>query len=385
MTLTKKICTGLTVAFALAIASFAIALSHNAPCPAAGSLARGTQPMMKAVLQRCYGPPGTLTLEEIARPTPADNEVLVRVRAAAVNPLDWHSVVGQPYIMRLANGLGTPEDPSTGADFAGTVESVGKQVTRFRAGDEVFGGRGGAFAEYIAIREDRAVVHKPSNLSFEQAAAIPVAAVTALQALRDQGHVQAGQKVLINGASGGVGTFAVQIARSFGAEVTGICSTKNVELVRSLGANHVIDYTKEDFTEADVRYDVIIDNVGNHSPLALRRALKRNGIVVIVGTSKRGPWIGMFWGVIRGIVLSWFVDEQFVFFVARMNHDDLNLLADLAREGKMTSVIDRHYTLSEVPAAIEYLAGRHARGKVIVRLDDGAQPGDDTAQATATR
>ena len=245
--------------------------------------------------------------------------------------------------------------------------------------------RGGAFAEYVAVREDRAVAHKPPNLSYEQAAAIPVAAVTALQALRDQGHLQAGQKVLINGASGGVGTFAVQIARSFGAEVTGVCSTRNVELVRSIGADHVIDYKKEDFTEAGERYDLIVDNVGNHSPLALRRVLKPNGIVVIVGAPKRGPWIGMFWGVIRAMVLSWFVDEQFVFFVASLKHDDLNFLAGLAREGKMTSVIDRHYTLSEVPAAIEYLAGWHARGKVIVRLDDSTQPEVDPRQAAAIR
>lgn len=370
MTQGKRILIGLAGVFALAIVSFAIALSYDSECPAPEPLARSTQPMMKAVLQRCYGTPDVLTLAEIAKPTPASNEVLVRVRAAAVNPLDWHSVAGWPYIMRLANGLGTPEDPSMGVDFAGTVESVGNQVTRFKAGDHVFGGRGGAFAEYVVVPEDRAVAQKPSNLTFEEAAAIPVAAVTALQALRDQGHLQAGQKVLINGASGGVGTFAVQIAKSFGAEVTGVCSTRNVELVRSIGADHVIDYKKQDFTAAGERYDLIIDNVGNHSPLALRHALKPNGIVVIVGAPKRGPWIGMFWGVIRGIALSWFVDEKFVFFVARQNQDDLTFLANLAREGKMTAVIDRHYSLSEVPAAIEYLAGWHARGKVVVRVQE---------------
>lgn len=377
MTLKKRILTGLAGVFALAIVSFAIALSHDSDCPAPGRPAAGAQPVMKAVLQRCYGSPEVLTLEDVARPTPADDEVLVRVRAAAVNPLDWHSVSGWPYIMRLSNGLGTPEDPGTGVDFAGTVESVGREVTRFRPGDEVFGGRGGAFAEYVALPEHRAIAHKPPNLTFEQAAAIPVAAVTALQALRDQGHIQAGQKVLINGASGGVGTFAVQIAKSFGAEVTGVCSTRNVGLVRSIGADHVVDYKKEDFTEAGERYDLIIDNVGNHSPLALRRALEPNGVVVIVGAPKRGPWIGMFWGIIRGIALSWFVDEKFVFFIAHLNQDDLNFLADLAREGKMTSVIDRRYPLSEVPAAIEYLARWHARGKVVVRLDDSAQPDVD--------
>ena len=214
MTLTKRILTGVAGVFALAVVSGAIALSYDSDCPASGSLARGTLRVMKAIQQRCYGPPNVLTLEEIAKPVPADDEVLVRVRAAAVNPLDWHSVMGWPYIMRIGNGLGAPTDPKMGVDFAGTVESVGKQVTRFKPGDEVFGGRNGAFAEYVVVREARGVALKPSNLTFEQAAAIPIAAVTALQALRDSGHIKAGQKVLINGASGGVGTFAVQIAKS---------------------------------------------------------------------------------------------------------------------------------------------------------------------------
>lgn len=364
----KRIFIGLAGVLALAITSLAILLSHNAECPTPASSARGPQPLMKAVMQRCYGPPEVLTLEQIPKPMPADNEVLVRVRAAAVNPLDWHSVAGMPYIMRLGSGLGTPDDPGTGVDFAGTVESTGKQVTRFKPGDEVFGARGGAFAEYVVIREDRALAAKPSNVTFEQAAAIPIAAVTALQALRDQAHVRTGQKVLINGASGGVGTFAVQIAKSFGAEVTGVCSTRNVELVRSLGADHVVDYKKEDFAAASRRYDVIIDNVGNRSPLDLRNVLAPNGTVVIVGAPKDGPWIGTFLGIIKGTALSWFVDEKFVFFVARLNQDDLTFLARLAGEGKMTSVIDRSFTLDQVPAAIEYLAGWHARGKVVVRV-----------------
>lgn len=368
MTTKKRIFIGLAGVLALAITSLAILLSHNAECPATAASARGPQPLMKAVMQRCYGSPEMLTLEHIRKPAPADNEVLVRVQAAAVNPLDWHSAAGWPYVMRLGSGLGAPNDPRTGVDFAGIVESVGQQVTRFKPGDEVFGGRSGAFAEYVVIPEDRAIAAKPSNVTFEQAAAIPIAAVTALQALRDQAHVQAGQRVLINGASGGVGTFAVQIAKSFGAEVTGVCSTRNVELVRSLGADHVIDYKKEDFTTASKRYDVIIDNVGNHSPLDLRHVLAPNGIVVIVGAPKRGPWIGMFLGVLKGIVLSWFVAEDFVFFVAHLNQDDLAFLASLAGEGKMTSVIDRSFTLGEVPAAIEYLAGWHARGKVVVRV-----------------
>ncbi|WP_415923128.1 NAD(P)-dependent alcohol dehydrogenase [Steroidobacter sp.] len=324
---------------------------------------------MKAIQQRCYGSPETLALADVTKPSPADDEVLVRVQAAAVNPLDWHSVAGRPYLMRLSNGLGTPTDSNTGVDFAGTVAAVGNQVTRFKPGDAVFGGRNGAFAEYLVVREQRAVAHKPANLSFEQAAAIPVAAVTALQALRDQGKLQKGQKVLINGASGGVGTFAVQIAKALGAQVTGVCSTKNVELVQSLGADQVVDYKKKDFTQSNERYDLIVDNVGNHSPLALRRALEPHGTVVIVGAPKDGPWIGMFWGVIRGLVLSWLVDEKFVFFVADLNQNDLNWLANLAHEGRMTAVIDREFALNEVPAAIEYLASWHARGKVIVRLE----------------
>ena len=372
MTAKKRILIGVIGIVALAIVSLAVALSYNAQCPAPKALARDAQPTMKAVLQRCYGPPETLTLEEVAKPTPAANEVLVRIQAAALNPLDWHSVAGWPYLMRLSNGLGTPDDPRTGVDFAGTVEAVGPQVTRFKVGDRVFGGRSGAFAEYILVPEDRAIASIPADLGFEDAAAIPIAGVTALQALRDQGHIQPGQKVLINGASGGVGTYAVQIAKSFGAEVTGVCSTRNIELVRALGADHVVDYKQEDFTTAGKRYDLIIDNVGNQSPFALRRALVPNGTVVIVGAPKHGPWIGMFWGIIRGMILSWFVDEKFTFFIAHLNHDDLSFLARLATEGKMKSVIDRRYTLSEVPAAIEYLASWHARGKVVVSISSSA-------------
>jgi NADPH:quinone reductase-like Zn-dependent oxidoreductase len=368
MTLSKRIVLGVATVFALAVVSLAIMLSHDSPCPAPPTTTTGSQFKMKAVMQRCYGSPDILSFEDIDRPTPANDEVLVRVRAAAVNPLDWHSVAGWPYVMRLSGGLGAPNDPSVGVDFAGIVEAVGKDVTRFRPGDEVFGGRSGAFAEYVTVREARAIASKPANLTFEQAAAIPIAAVTALQALRAQGHVRAGQKVLINGASGGVGTYAVQIAKSFGADVTGVCSTRNVELVRSLGADHVVDYKKEDFTSASERYDVIIDNVGNRSPLDLRRALTPGGIVVIVGAPKEGPWVGMFWGVIRGLALSWFVDEKFVFFVAQLNPDDLSFLADLARDGKLTSVIDRSFALDETSKAIEYLAGWHARGKVVVHV-----------------
>lgn len=277
-----------SILLALAVVSLAIALSHDSPCGVPDPLAGDTQ-RMKAIVSRCYGPPEALKLEEIAKPIPEDNQVLVKVRAAAVNPLDWHYMRGEPYVMRLMSGLGQPADARVGVDFAGTVEAVGKSVTRFKPGDEVFGGRSGAFAEYIAVREDRALVLKPANLTFEQAASVPIAAVTALQGLRDKGRVQAGQKVLINGASGGVGTFAVQIAKSFGADVTGVCSTRNVELVRSIGADHVIDYTQEDFTQGEERYDLILDNVGNRSLSDLRRVLKDSGALVIVGASSRDP------------------------------------------------------------------------------------------------
>jgi NADPH:quinone reductase-like Zn-dependent oxidoreductase len=324
---------------------------------------------MKAVVYRCYGPPDVLKVEDIEKPTPADNQVLVKVRAASVNPLDWHFMRGKPYMMRMMAGVGAPNDSRLGVDFAGTVEAVGKNVTRFKPGDDVFGGRNGAFAEYVAVREDRAVVLKPSNVTFEQAASVPVAAVTALQALRDQGHIQPGQKVLINGASGGVGTFAVQIAKSFGADVTGVCSTKNVAMVRSIGADHVIDYTQEDFTKSGQRYDLILDNVGSHSLLEYRHALNPKGIVVIVGGPNTGAWIGPMDAVIRAKVLSPFVSQQFSFFLAELNPEDLGLIRDLLQSGKVSPVIDRRYKLNEVPAAIAYLEEGHSRGKVVINLE----------------
>src|SRR5256712_2882463 len=236
---------------------------------------------MKAMVRCDYGPPDVVKLEDIEKPTPGDNQVLVRVRAASVNPLDWHYVRGTPYVMRLGEGLRKPKVIRLGVDFAGTVEAVGRNVKRFRPGDEVFGGRTGAFAEYVSVREDRAVVLKPANLTFEQAASVPIAAITALQALRDKGKIQPGEKILINGASGGVGTFAVQIAKSFGAEVTGVCSTRNVDMVRSIGADQVVDYTQEDFTKNGQRYDLIFDAVGNRSVSDCKRALSPNGICAV--------------------------------------------------------------------------------------------------------
>jgi NADPH:quinone reductase-like Zn-dependent oxidoreductase len=368
MKLRYKITGGILLVLVLAVSALALAISHDSPCGAAPALPANAQ-LMKAVVYRCYGPPDVLKFEDIEKPTPKDNQVLVKVHAASVNPLDWHFMRGKPYFMRMMAGFGAPENSRMGVDFAGTVEAVGPKVTRFKPGDEVFGGRDGAFAEYVTVREDRAVALKPANVTFEQAASVPIAAITALQALRDKGHIRAGQKVLINGASGGVGTFAVQIAKSFGAEVTGVCSTKNVAMVQSLGADHVIDYTKEDFTQSGQHYDLIIDNVGSHSLLEYRRALNPKGAVVIVGGPSGGSWIGPMDAVLRAKMLSPFVSQDFSFFMAELNPKDLNVLRDLMQAGKVTPVIDRRYKLSEVPAAIGYLEEGHARGKVVINVD----------------
>src|SRR6266513_539691 len=326
---------------------------------------------MKAIVYCDYGVTN-LKLEEIEKPVPNDDQILVRVHAASVNPYDWHFVEGTPYVMRaMGVGLRKPKDTRLGVDFAGIVETVGKNVTEFKPGDEVFGGRGGAFAQYVCPRATRAVALKPSNVSFEDAAAVNIAGITALQAVRDKGKVQAGQKVLINGASGGVGTFAVQIAKSFGADVTGVCSTRNVDLVKSLGADHVIDYTKEDVTKSDQRYDVIIDNIANHPLSEVRRILNPNGKYVLIGGG--GPndsrWIGPFGRIIKTMVLSPFINQKMGMMMADANHDDLTILADMMQSGKLKPVIDRTYKLSEVPAAIAYLEEGHARGKVIITVE----------------
>jgi NADPH:quinone reductase-like Zn-dependent oxidoreductase len=323
---------------------------------------------MKAIVYCDYGSPEVLKVEDIEKPAPGDDQVLVRVRAASANPLDWHYMRGTPYVMRLGAGLRKPKVTRLGVDFAGTVEAVGRNVKRFKPGDEVFGGRTGAFGEYVTVREDRAVVLKPANLTFEQAASVPVAAITALQGLRDKGKVQAGQKVLINGASGGVGTFAVQIAKSLGAEVTGVCSTRNVDMVRSIGADHVIDYTKEDFTKSTQRYDLILDNVGNHSMLESSRVLNPKGKYIMVG-GPSGRWIDPLPRVVNAFVLSRFVSQEMGMFLAELNQQDLTILGDLMQAGKVKPVIDRRYRLSDAPEAIRYLEAGHARGKVIITME----------------
>ncbi|NNE59716.1 MAG: NAD(P)-dependent alcohol dehydrogenase [Woeseia sp.] len=322
---------------------------------------------MKAIVYRCYGSADVLNLEDIQKPTPADDEALVKVHAAAVNPLDWHYMRGTPYFMRLLSGIGKPDITRLGVDFAGTIEAVGKNVKAFKPGDEVFGGRTGAFADYLIVRETSAVVPKPADVTFEQAAALPIAAVTALQALRDKGKLQRGQKVLINGASGGVGTYAVQIAKSMGAEVTGVCSTRNVDMVLSLGADQVIDYKKENYIEQDIEYDLIIDNVGNNSLMANRRVLTPNGTLVMVGGSS-GDWIGPLLTPLQALIMSPFVEQKFEMLLAEINHEDLNFLANLLHSGKMNSVIDRRYSLSELPDAIRYSEEGHARGKILIDM-----------------
>jgi NADPH:quinone reductase-like Zn-dependent oxidoreductase len=324
---------------------------------------------MKAIVNCDYGVEN-LQLRELEKPTPADNEVLVRVRAASINPVDGHMIRGG-WPMRLMSGLRKPRNTRFGGDFAGVVEAVGKNVTNFKPGDEVFGAKRGAVADYICVPADRAAVLKPANVTSEQAGSVAIAGLTALQGLRDKGHIQAGQKVLINGASGGVGTFAVQIAKAFGAEVTGVCSTRNVHLVKSIGADHVIDYTKEDFTKTDQRYDMIYDLVGNHSFSERRRILTPNGICVLAGVGGAGLHPGMWGRVGRNFwnaFLSNFTPQKFVFYIAKLTKDDLNVLRELMQSGKVSPVIDRTYRMSETQAAVRYLEEGHARGKVVVTV-----------------
>ncbi len=371
MTGLKKALIAATTLASLALVALAIALSYDAPCAEPATLPAGATPM-RGVAYHCYGSPEVLQLVELAKPVPEVDQVLVKVHVAALNPLDWHYMRGEPYVMRLNSGIGAPDSTRIGVDFAGTVEAVGSKVTRFKPGDEVYGGRSGALADYVVIGEDRAITLKPSGISHEQAAAIPIAAVTALQGLRDQGKLQPGERVLINGASGGVGTFAVQIAKALGAEVTGVCSTRNVDLVRSLGADHVVDYTLEDFAQGSRQYDLILDNVGNRSLSDLRRALAPNGRLVIVGGPSDNAWLGPLVQVIKASMLAPFVDQEMGMFMAELNPADLEFLSGLMQDGKLRSVIDRRFGLDEVPAAIEYLESGRARGKVVVTIAVGS-------------
>ena len=324
---------------------------------------------MKAIVQHGYGGPEVLRLEDIDKPAVGDGEVLVRVRAASVNPLDWHFMRGEPLVMRISSGLRKPKQISAGVDFAGTVEAVGGSVKQFKPGDAVFGGRSGAFAEYMSVPEDKQIVLKPANITFEEAAAVPIAAITALQALRDGGHVQSGQSVLINGAAGGVGTFAVQIAKSFGATVTAVCSTRNVEMVSEIGADEVIDYTKQDFTRSGQRYDLMIDIAGNHSWSECKRVLHPKSTFVIVGGLSKMPWLGPLSHSAALSVTSFRASQHVVpLFMAKLSKEDLVILQGLLEAGKVKLVIDRTYPLSETAEAIRYLELGHARGKVVITV-----------------
>jgi len=328
---------------------------------------------MKAMVSTEYGPPDVLELTEVEKPTPKEDEVLVKVHAASVNSADWHLLRGVLYIARMQGTLGLrkPKDRDLGCDVAGKVEAVGKNVTMLRPGDEVFGSpfmRGfGAFAEHLRISEDL-LAPKPTTLSFEEAAAVPLAASTALQGLRDHGRIEPGQRVLIIGASGGVGTFAVQIAKSFEAEVTGVCSTRNVDIARSLGADHIIDYTEEDFTKSGQKYDLIFQLAGTRSPSECRGALTPKGTLVLSSGESDGRWIGPVERIVKALVLSPFVSQKMVSFTVKPNKEDLQFLRQLIETGKLAPVIDRTYPLAEMPEAIRYLEEGHARGKVVITV-----------------
>lgn len=327
---------------------------------------------MKAIRYYTYGSPDVLQLQDVDMPAIGGDELLVRVRAAAVNPLDWHFMRGMPYLARLQSGLARPKASSRrlGADMAGSVEAVGANVTGFALGDEVFGGLPelGTLSEYISVRQDGIVLHKPASTSFEQAAAVPVAGFTALQALRDKGKLQAGQTVLVNGAAGGVGTFAVQIANALGAEVTGVCRTANVQMVRSIGADHVIDYTKEDYTRTGQRYDLLVDIAGNRTLAECRRVLAPAGVLVGVGAPDKGRWLGPAARGVKIVLLSPLVSQRLTVFLAQQRREDLAFLRDLIEAGKLTPVIDKTYPLTAVAEAVAHLETGHAKGKVVISM-----------------
>ena len=321
---------------------------------------------MTAAVRTRYGSPEVLELKQIPKPELTDDGVLVRVRASSVNRGDWYMLRGKPLLARpMMGGLRKPKETMVGTDFAGTVEAVGASVTDFHPGDEVFGGRSGAFAEYVCARSFAA---KPANVTFEEAAAVPVAALTALQALRDKGEMQPGWKVLINGASGGVGTYAVQIAKALGGEVTAVCSTRNVDMVRSLGADRVVDYTKEDFTKTDTRYDLLIDVAGSRSWSDTRSVLKPKAKVIVVGAPEGTGILGPLGHIARFLVASKFTSQKAVFFVAKFNKPDMAVLQELMQEGKLKSVVERRYELSELGDALRYMGEGHAQGKIVITL-----------------
>lgn len=322
---------------------------------------------MKAIVHHRYGSPDVLELQEIDKPIVTDDEVLVRVHAASLNILDWYGISGLG-IGRIGGGLRRPKDPRVGVDFAGVVEGVGANVKLFKPGDEVYGGRGGSFAEYVTIGEQRGIAPKPASVTFEQAATVPVAGLTALQGLRDKGQIQPGQKVLINGASGGVGTFAVQIAKAFGAEVTAVCHTRHVDAIRSLGADHVVDYVREDFTRTGQRYDLMLDVSGGRAWRECRRVLKPNATFVLIGGPKTNRLIGPLAHIIRIRLAALRASQKVIFFIANVNREDLMFMNELIEAGKVTPLIDRQYPLSELPQAMRHFAEGHPHGKIVITV-----------------
>jgi NADPH:quinone reductase-like Zn-dependent oxidoreductase len=372
MKLRYRILGSLAILLALGVLGLGIALGYRTDCAAAPALAPVPDgaPAITAAVRRCYGPPEVIEIARLPKPAIEDDRVLVRVAVASINPADWHFVRGEPYLMRFASGFGAPSEPRIGSDFAGVVEAVGRNVTRFKPGDAVFGGHNGALGEYVNVREAGSIAAAPDGVALEQLAALPIAAVTALQALRERGRLAAGERVLVNGASGGVGTFAVQLAKQMGAHVTGVASTRNLELVRSLGADRAIDYTREDFTRDDTRYDLVVDNVGNRSIAEVRRVLAPRGRYVLIGGGgpDAGPWIGALAGPIRAMATAPFVEQELTFFVAEITADNLADLAALMKDGRLRSVIDRRYPLAQAAEAMAYLESGRARGKVLVEI-----------------
>ncbi|MDJ0877470.1 MAG: NAD(P)-dependent alcohol dehydrogenase [Halieaceae bacterium] len=352
----------------VAVAGLALVISNTSECPTTPVATSGGD-TMSAVISRCYGSPDVLEYTTVDKPVPEDNEVLVKVAAAGVNPLDWHYMRGSPYFLRLFAGIGAPDDYRLGVDFAGTVVAVGPEVTRFEVGDEIFGGAWGAFGEYVVRHEDRALALKPDNVSFEEAAGVPIAAVTALQAVHDHGKLQPGQRVLINGASGGVGTYAVQIAKDVGAHVSAVCSGRNIEMVKSIGADQVFNYKEENYIESGQSFDLIIDMIGNHGPLANRSLLKPDGRLVLVGGAK-GNWLAPLYNAISTSLLNPFVSQEMMSFTAQMSAEAMETLATLMAEGKVKTVIDKVYPLAETAEAVRYSESGRARGKIVISHGD---------------
>jgi NADPH:quinone reductase-like Zn-dependent oxidoreductase len=322
---------------------------------------------MKAIVHHRYGSPDVLQLQEIDKPVAGEDEVLVRVHAASINILDWYGIRGLA-IARIGGGLRRPKDPRVGVDFSGVVEQVGANIRLFKPGDEVYGGRSGSFAEYVTIREQSGIAPKPARATFEQAATVPVAGLTALQGLRDKGQVQPGQKVLINGASGGVGAFTVQIAKAFGAEVTAVCHARHVDAIRALGADHVVDYTREDFTRSGQRYDLMLDVAGGRSWRECRRVLKPDSTFVLIGGPKTNRLIGPLAHILRIRLAALRASQKIIFFIANINREDLMFMNELMEAGKVTSLIDQQYPLGELPRAMRHFAEGHPHGKIVIQV-----------------